>query len=181
MTLPAFLAGVPRESNLMSKCLRLAKPGGLFLEFGVWTGHSLRYIRARVPRHQTIYGFDSFQGLPEFWKDDCPKGNFATNERPRVHNVVLIEGWFADTLPGFVASHQGPASFIHIDCDLYSSTKTIFDHCADLIVPGTVLMFDEMFGYDGWQEHEHKAFMEFGRRFEIIGHDGVYRVGVRML
>ncbi len=50
---------------------------------------------------------------------------------------------------------------MHIDCDLYSSTKTIFDNLAEQIVPGTVIVFDEYFNYPNWQQHEHKALQEF--------------------
>ncbi len=31
----------------------------------------------------------------------------------------------------------------------------------DQIVPGTIILFDEYFNYDGWEQHEHKAFREF--------------------
>jgi hypothetical protein len=30
-----------------------------------------------------------------------------------------------------------------------------------MIGPGTVIVFDEYLNYPGWQEGEHKAFMEF--------------------
>ena len=40
-------------------------------------------------------------------------------------------------------------------------------------VAGTIVVFDEYFGYHGWQRHEHKAFQEFlsrtGLSFEAIG------------
>jgi hypothetical protein len=75
-------------------------------------------------------------------------------------NVILHKGWFDETLPDFVAENPGPVAFLHVDCDLYSSTKTIFQYVGDRIVPGTVIVFDEYFNYPGWREHEHKAFQE---------------------
>ena len=77
-------------------------------------------------------------------------------------NVELLQGLFVDTIPPFLSStaHQN-VSFIHIDCDLYSSTKTIFNLLGDRIVPGTVIVFDEYFNYPGWRKHEFKAFQEF--------------------
>ena len=50
---------------------------------------------------------------------------------------------------------------MHIDCDLYSSTKTIFDNFEEFILEGTVILFDEIIGYDYFRQHEYKAFVEF--------------------
>ena len=49
------------------------------------------------------------------------------------------------------------ASFIHIDCDLYSSTKTVLTLLAPAIRTGTVLVFDEWCGYEGWEQHEARC------------------------
>ena len=58
---------------------------------------------------------------------------------------------------------------MHMDADLYSSTKTVFDILGDRVVPGTVIVFDEFFNYPGWREGEYKAFQEFvaTRRLEF--------------
>jgi hypothetical protein len=53
------------------------------------------------------------------------------------------------------------AAFLHMDADLYSSTRTVLDMMAPRIVPGTVIVFDEFFNYPGWREGEYRAFMEF--------------------
>jgi hypothetical protein len=43
----------------------------------------------------------------------------------------------------------------------------------DLIVAGTVLVFDEYYNYPNWREHEFKAFQEFiaetGKSYRYIG------------
>jgi predicted negative regulator of RcsB-dependent stress response len=49
---------------------------------------------------------------------------------------------------------------MNIDCDLYSSTKTIFDLLGHRIIPGTVIVFDEYIGYKSWKNDEFKAFQE---------------------
>ena len=54
-------------------------------------------------------------------------------------NVRLYRGWFEDTLPAFCEQHPGPIAFLHLDADLYSSTRTVFDLLGDGIVPGTVI------------------------------------------
>ena len=137
--------------------------GGLVLEFGVWTGRTINTIAERVGRSRTVHGFDSFEGLPEDWYGAYKEGTFHTGGKlPKVRsNVVLHKGWFDKTLPDFASSQSEKIAFLHIDCDLYSSTKTIFEFLGDRILPGTVILFDEYFNYPGWREHEYKAFKEF--------------------
>ncbi len=61
-----------------------------------------------------------------------------------------------------------------VDCDLYSSTKTIFAETRALLAPGTIIVFDEYFNAPEWREEEYKAFMEFiaesKTSFEYIGY-----------
>lgn len=47
---------------------------GLYLEFGVFQGTTINYI-AQQKENETIYGFDSFEGLPEDW-GNIKKGTF---------------------------------------------------------------------------------------------------------
>jgi len=135
--------------------------GGLICEFGVHEGESINRIARWVPDAE-IHGFDSFEGLPEEWQSDIGKGAFATSRVPKVaSNVKLHKGWFDSTLPGFRSEHSGPIAFLHVDADLYSSTRTIFKVLGGQVIPGTVIQFDEYFNYPGWREHEHRAFSEF--------------------
>lgn len=132
---------------------------GLVMEFGVRFGSTIRQIAALVD--QEVHGFDSFEGLPEQWNHE-PKGSYSTNGViPNVpDNVALYAGWFEDTLPAFLNSHVGPVRFMNIDCDIYSSTKTVLDLLADRIIPGTVIVFDEYIGNEHWREDEFKAFQD---------------------
>lgn len=151
---------------------RMREIPGLLLEFGVAGGKSINRL-AKIHPGETIYGFDSFKGLPEAWRPDYQKSHFA-QPIPQVRdNVKLVVGWFNETLPAFLEEHHGVVSLLHIDCDLYSSTKVVLDLLRDRIKPGTVIVFDEYFNYPGWRMHEHKAFMEFVEenrlRFRYIG------------
>lgn len=133
----------------------------LVCEFGVGSGRTINHI-ARLFPEIPIFGFDSFEGLPEDWRPGFPKGTYATHTLPKVlPNVILIRGWFQDTLTAFLDEHPGTMTFLHIDCDLYSSTKTVLQTCQARIQPGTVIVFDEYFNYPGWRDGEYKAFMEF--------------------
>ena len=134
---------------------------GLHLEFGVYSGQTINLI-SKTFNSEVIYGFDSFQGLPEDWRDGFPSGIFKLNIVPKVNkNVQLVKGLFNETLPKFIEANPGNIAFMHIDCDLYSSTKIIFDLLQNKISKGTVIVFDEYFNYPGWKMGEFKAFQEF--------------------
>ena len=151
--------------------LRSAPAGGLALEFGVATGTTLQII-ADERGGKDVYGFDSFQGLPEHWRLGYDEGFFA-HVPPDVTGAELVVGLFADTLPGFLAAHPGPVSFLHVDCDLYSSTMTVLELCGPRLVEGSVIVFDEYFNFPGWEDHEHRAWREYvdktGLEYEYAG------------
>jgi len=155
----------------------MALQNGLTCEFGVFRGESINYIASVLPQ-RTIHGFDSFQGNPEDSKDflGWKKGLFDLGGKlPKVRgNVILHKGWFDQSVPEFARQNPGPMAFMHMDADLYSSTKTVFDTLADRIVPGTVIVFDEFFNYPGWKRGESKAFAEMvaarGLKFEYLGY-----------
>jgi Methyltransferase domain len=154
------------------------RPPGLVLEFGVFRGTTIRLI-AKHCAGETVYGFDSFKGLPERWVGN--RNTSTTMDRggqlPRIPgNVELIAGLFGDTLPGFLAAHPEPVGFVHVDCDIYSSTREVFRSIGGRLVPGAVIVFDEFFGYHGFKGHEYRAFHEFiagtGRNFRFASYSG---------
>lgn len=162
---------VGTNTKTIELALAQAQLEGLVLEFGVYNGKSIRNIASLVKGD--VHGFDSFQGIPENWNDE-PSGSYSANgQLPEVpNNVTLHQGWFEDTLPKFIKENSGPIRFMNIDCDLYSSTKTIFDLLGPQVVPGTVIVFDEYIGYKSWKEDEFKAFQEavvqYGWRYELL-------------
>lgn len=112
----------------------------------------------------TVYGLDSFAGLPETWRTDFEAGTFAVDELPEVQHARLVVDLFEDTLPGWVAQHPEPVVFMHIDADLYTSTATVLEHIGKRLCEGSVIVFDEYFNYPGWPEHERRAWTEFVER-----------------
>jgi hypothetical protein len=163
---------------------------GAFLEMGVCTGKTINFIAALNPE-QHIWGFDSFQGLPEEWtRTDLtfPRGSFRVNVEgwmpPVLHNVSLVKGMFGDTLPHFKEQvlKSNPIAFLHVDCDIYSSTKEVFHQLADSIVSGTVIVFDEFYNYPEAEMHEFKAFQEFldatGKRAIYIAYNQYFEQAV---
>lgn len=142
---------------------------GSYLEFGVFNGHTINFI-SKLIDPKIIYGFDSWQGIPEDWfiKNSLtdpnksvtfPRGHWKADQKPDVsNNVRLVDGWFKDSLPTFIKQTDiTPIAFLHIDSDLYSSAKTIFNHLSNYIVLNTMIVFDEWHA----QDHEKKAFLEW--------------------
>lgn len=171
--------------HVINFCMDRLEMEGDILEFGVYLGGSINIIAEQTERK--VHGFDSFQGLPEQW-GSAPRGTYDTKGKlPEVaSNVELHVGLFDETLPDFVRKNPGPIALLHIDCDLYSSTRTVLSLLRSKIVPGTKIIFDEYFNYPGWQNHEYKAFQEFiettGLTYEYIAYtDKGFSVAVTIL
>lgn len=151
------------------------KGPGMALEFGVATGTTLALIAEAVADDRLVAGFDVFSGLPETWRTGFPSGQFA-QAPPEIPGATVVVGLFEDTLPTFLAEHDEPIAFLHLDADLYTSTKTVLDLAGDRLGPNSVLLFDEFFNYPGWQQHEYRALSEFlertGRTVEYLGYTG---------
>jgi hypothetical protein len=148
---------------------------GLICEFGVAEAKSINYLAKQLP-DKKLYGFDSFEGLPEDWMDGLPKGTFKVKQLPAVQtNVELIKGWFDDTLQPFLDAHPEPIALLHVDCDLYRSAKVVLEGLKKRIQTGSIIIFDEFFNYPGWKENEFKAFNEFIKKndfkYEYLGYN----------
>ena len=175
-----FLEHMSKVENLRTKAalldhaLRAVRQSGLWLEFGVYEGVDITKIASAAPA--IVYGFDSFEGLPEDWTHFQKKGKFSlggTVPQLPVTNVELIKGWFDQTLPPFLEKHPEPVAFVHIDSDLYSSAKTVLTFLRPRLITGTVILFDDFLNYPGWKDGESKALFEFaeatGLEFSYIG------------
>jgi macrocin-O-methyltransferase TylF-like protien len=172
--MPKALYFMEREPLLRYAVDRVTRPG-LFLEFGVFSGKSIWVIAERTS--SAVHGFDSFEGLPEDWTGNKdPKGQYSTGGRlPDVPpNVRLYRGWFSDTLPAFFQAHPDDVAFMHIDCDLYSSTRDVLEATAAQLREGTVIVLDDYFNFPGWRNHEFKALQELvgrtGMEYEYVGY-----------
>lgn len=176
----------PQRHSHLNHALRKVKITGHVMEFGVYQGTTLKIISDYFP-NQTVWGFDSFEGLPEPWFMKSlqsgprhPTGKFALDKEEMLlvvnqfaeRNVKLIPGWFNQSIVPWMNNNPGPVSFLHIDCDLYSSTLDILNLLNDRIVPGTVIVFDEMYPwnnfdqYDLWEQGEFRALGEWIKRHQ---------------
>lgn len=162
---------------------------GDIYEFGVYNGNSLykicNYLRLNphvIGKDVNVYGFDSFEGLPKeengmpvfakfgegaykAEKNDITIEIVAQSVYP---NSYVIKSWFdklAESRIKYFALK--PAILVHIDCDLYISTKQALKFIYDnsLVSPGTLLAFDE-FESVGCNGGEKKAFMEILEKYQ---------------
>jgi hypothetical protein len=169
-------------------------PGPIY-EFGVYKGKSMLFLR-NVPqfKNSMMYGFDSFEGLPDEAPEageqkNWPKGSFNAGDirqklLPKLggpSKVKFVKGFYNETLtPELVKENKMmPAAYVDIDADLYVSSKQaltwVFEH--GLAVPGT------FFGYDDWwinpcspggenlsplETSEGKAHAEIANEFGVV-------------
>ena len=101
----------------------------LFLEFGVWKGESISHFSGLLTSPGSrLFGFDSFEGLPEEWRG-MKAGHFSTGGVPPASDdprVTFVKGWFQESLPPRMQELASLARdrvvLVHLDADLYSST-----------------------------------------------------------
>ncbi len=146
-----------------------------YMEFGVYKGAGINTMSG-YKQDTTFHGFDSFEGLPELWDRgpgmEVEKGHFALSKLPSVrNNVVLYPGWFDATIPKWKKDHKGDIAFLNMDCDLYSSTKTVLTSLNEQIKPGCFIRFDDLLSsimhpYPNWQEGEWKALIEWCHEYD---------------
>jgi len=165
-------------------------PGDI-VEFGVFAGMSLAVLakgHSFDPKGMTrrIVGFDSFDGLPRStedharWDEGACRTNHAWHpllaEGARVTPQAtrdlfdacdlaaphLHAGRFDETAPPLFPAMYNAVALVHVDCDLYESTKTALDSIAPALQDGTVVLFDDWFHYRGNpSKGEARAFREF--------------------
>ena len=147
--------------------LKTLPPSGVLLEVGVFKGESINLIaddRTRRGDTRIIHGFDSFEGLEEDWSGEgLAEGFFDQGGTlpPVRSNVRLHKGWVQDTLaPMLAAEGHPPIGLVHIDTDTYTPARHILEIVAPHLVPGSIIVFDELIGYPNWREHEFKALNE---------------------
>lgn len=180
-------ADQPCDDDVLERSVRDATPGTMVIECGVFRGASLRRMCDANPA-KTIFGFDSFLGLPEDWRPPYSAGAFACTP-PRVpKNGFIITGDIAETLPRFLRKHRRWIGFCHLDMDVYSSTRDALAAIEMRLIKGSVILFDEIRDTkvgDCNAQHEQRAFREFidrtGYKFEFAGRRHPEAYAFRML
>ena len=145
---------------------------GLIMEFGVYGGKSLVQLAESAGRR--VYGFDSFEGLRDPWsKPDRTSG--AMDKKGQIPKLVrgredveIVLGWVEDTLDPFLREHNESISIVHLDMDVYAPTRFVLERIKPRLSPGTHLIFDDLFGFIGWENHSYRALFEVFSEEELV-------------
>lgn len=155
---------------------------GDYLEFGVFNRSSLgsAYLTAQKIglKSMRFFGFDSFEGLPTGTDDEhdilqkgfyrCPfdKTKECLEKRGvKPDDVLWVKGLYGDTLTDETFKKVGypKIGIVFVDCDTYSSSKTVLDFLAPLITEPMILCLDDwkLYDMDIKETGEYRSFNEF--------------------
>ncbi|KKL84973.1 hypothetical protein LCGC14_1959350 [marine sediment metagenome] len=178
-------------TNFKEKNISLA--GFDIYQFGIRQGGSFKLIWdllvAAKLNPNKVWGFDSFEGLPES-EADWTKGIYNAQEILKLSNTTevvnhilstitpeqrkrseLIVGFYKDVLTSnlVVGKNMKPAIWIDIDVDLYSSAKEVLNFMASnkLIKKGTIIGYDDWGGTEEFKGGESLAHLEFCEEWKV--------------
>ncbi len=168
---------------------------GDYLEFGCYKGTSaVRFYESL----KTVYGdplpkdryhmylFDSFVGLPpsehqadqhHAWKP----GEFDVGGPENFKKIMLgaglpedrftlVVGFYDQSLKKFDFSKIKRASFVYMDCDLYTSTATALEGIRHKLDNYSLIYFDDLHSFSGNpHKGQHLAINEFNAKSDKMG------------
>jgi hypothetical protein len=165
------------------QAIRCTSDIGNYLEFGVFNGSSMSSMFSAAKKlnlsSMQFFGFDAFEGLPpgSEKEDDgvWEKGFYACSFEQMTecmgkkgidpNQINWIKGWYQDTLNNEIAEKRGikRPGIIFIDCDTYSSSKTVLDFLAPLVKEPVIICLDDwkLNDLDIKGMGEYKSFNEF--------------------
>jgi O-methyltransferase len=157
--LPSGAANIKILIELLNRTTDVA---GDIAECGVWRGHTLipmaLYLR-QIGSNKTVFGFDSFCGFDDAVEADIELGGADETDKRvggfsdtsfelvmtkvsqfKLSNVRLVAGYFRDSL---VHCAERAFSFVHLDCDIYSSYKECLEFFYPRLAPSGIILLDE--------------------------------------
>ncbi len=144
-----------RRFNFAILYQRIAGVPGCVVELGVSQGLSLTYLKIlslAEGKDRKIYGFDTFEGLPQPLSFERGfkgqfKGSYARvvqffrDTQTPMDGVTLVPGDIRETLKTF--DFKEPIALLHIDLDLYEGYKAGLSLLWDKLSPGAIVIFDD--------------------------------------
>jgi hypothetical protein len=124
---------------------------GVMAELGVYYGGSARVIAKACP-YKTLHLFDTFAGMPEddVYEKGHRKGDFGGDYGDNLEwakkiladcmNVEFHVGFFPETTDGL---EHVRFSFVHVDADIYQSTKAAIEFFLPRMLEGGIMVFDD--------------------------------------
>jgi O-methyltransferase len=154
-----------RLENLYKQCSKFKDTNYSFVECGVAKGGCLSMMNFSSGKNNKIFGFDSFEGMPDITKEDiddynksCPKVwvnvplcngindvyNTFNKLNLNMDNVTLVKGFFQDTLQVQEnIDNIGEIAVLRLDGDWYESTKICLDKLYDKVIDGGIIIIDD--------------------------------------
>lgn len=135
----------------------------------LWRRDAARDFSTHTPK---FYGLDTFEGMPNNNESEvCFLNNSFMSDFNKVKSLlskhglndpqlILLKGLFSTNKSNLMNVKN--AAIVHIDCDLYESTKDALSIISPAIGTGTVILFDDYnaFSADN-NKGERRAFREF--------------------
>ena len=170
---------------------------GIIVEFGTWWGQNLvlfenlRAIYEPFNQSRRVIGFDTFEGYPEIsdkdrGSDTIKIGGYkvADNYREYLESLIdyheknnvlasvkkheLVQGDVSKTAPDYFAKNDDIIiALAYFDMALYEPTKAALEAIKPHLVPGSVVMLDEL---------NNKDYPGETRAFKRVFKDMKYRV-----
>ena len=178
-----------RLENLFNQCSKFKNTSYSFVECGVAKGGCLTMMKFASGQHNKIFGFDSFEGMPNITKEDiddynksCPLTHFGkvgdnlsgginnvyntfNKLNLNMNNVTLVKGFFQDTLQiKENIDNIGEIAVLRLDGDWYESTKICLEKLYDNVIEGGIIIIDDYGHFIGAK----KATDEFRNNNNII-------------
>jgi hypothetical protein len=135
---------------------------GDYAEFGSWGGRTfaMAYREAKRFSHPAmLWAFDSFQGLPVGGEKEHPlwQAGAMSTPLPEFHRIcrrngvpphayAVVPGFYEDSLSA-LGGQKEPLNIAlaYIDCDLYSSTKSVLQFLMPRLKHGMIIAFDDYY------------------------------------
>jgi hypothetical protein len=161
-----------RLVNLYTQCQKFKNTKYSFVECGVAKGGCIALMSLAAGPNNKIYGFDSFEGMPnitekdlgEYNKSDIYKGfgKVGDNLSGGIENVyktfqtlnldmkkvTLVKGFFKDALNNSdILQDIGEIGVLRLDGNWYESTLICLEKLYDKVVVGGVIIIDD---YGHW-------------------------------
>ena len=60
----------------------------------------------------------------------------------------------------FFIEEKNPKLTVHMDVDTYETTKFVLERIKPHLIKGAIILFDELYNFEGWDVGEYKALTE---------------------
>jgi Macrocin-O-methyltransferase (TylF) len=162
------MVSLRRLWHLYDVCSDSALPGGAFVECGVAKGGCVALMSLLSGGKRTVWGFDSFEEMPQLTTEDEGSGQDWVGYRcsgpsglreaettlSRFHVdgdwVELVPGWFEETLAPTLP-RIGTIAVLRLDNDWYKSTKYCLETLYDNVVRGGTIIIDDYHTFVGFK------------------------------